>query len=61
MSTFYTYKEVAIAESLLFDMTKSVIVDYLPGFTEHKGTNRLCATFDYLLGMFISLYISKWT
>lgn len=59
MSTFYTYEEVAAAKSLLFDLTKSMKVDYLSAFTERKGANKLRATIDDLLGLFRLLDINK--
>jgi len=55
MSTFYTFEEVAIAKSLLFDFLKSMQVDYLPVFTERKGANKLRATVDDMLGLFTLL------
>jgi hypothetical protein len=62
MSTFYRYEEVADAKSLLFDFVKSIKVDYVPMFTERKGTNKIRATIDAIydtLGLFTLLDVHK--
>jgi hypothetical protein len=51
MNAFYTYKEVADAKCLLFDIVKAINADYVPVFTERKGVNKTRATVDDLLGL----------
>jgi hypothetical protein len=51
MSPFCMY-EVAAAKCLLFEFAKSMKVDYLPVFTERKGTNKIRAATDDTLSLF---------